>query len=49
MFKKLKVKQAQFYSGEISRGSFEQARQSYLGMLSHCHSHKLRLKIARWP
>jgi len=45
MFKKLKGKQAQFYSGEIPRESFEQARQSYLGMLSHCHSHKFARKI----
>jgi len=45
MFKKLKGKQAQFYSGEISRGSYEQARQSYFGILSHCNSYKLRQGI----
>ena len=45
MLKKIKVKQMQFCSGEISREAFEQARQSYFGMLSHCSSYKLRRVI----
>ena len=45
MFKKLKVKQVQFYSGEISAETFEQVRRSYLGILSHCSSSKLREEI----
>ncbi|HDQ23058.1 MAG TPA: hypothetical protein ENN28_03765 [Candidatus Uhrbacteria bacterium] len=46
MFKKLKGKYSQFYSGEISRQTFEQSMQSYLGILSHCSSYKLRQEIA---
>lgn len=45
MFKKLNVKRSQLDDGEISRESFEQARQSYLGILSHCSSYKLSQEI----
>ncbi len=42
MFKKLAVRHKEFYLGRNPRESFEQSRQSYLGMLSHCHSYKLQ-------
>ncbi len=45
MFKKFKVRQGQLCLGEISRGTFEQARHSYLGVLSHCSSFKIRQQI----
>ena len=47
MFKKLGFKRAQLSTGEISGKAFEQARQSYLGILSHCQSQKLKQKLGK--
>jgi RNA-directed DNA polymerase len=46
MLKKFGFKRTQLRAGEISGKSFEQTRQSYLGILSHCQSCKLSQKIS---
>lgn len=42
---KLKERRRQYIAGAISKESFNQAWQSYLGVLSHSNSHKLTQKI----
>ncbi len=42
MFAKLKVKKEQMMIGELTPVSFNQALQSYLGILQHCNGYKLR-------
>jgi len=42
MFAKLKIKQVQMKKGEISKDSFNQSLQSYLGILKHCNGYKLK-------
>jgi RNA-directed DNA polymerase len=45
MFKKLEFRSLQADAGEISGQSFEQVRQSYLGVLRHCSSAGLKKLI----
>lgn len=45
MFKKINYKLDQLEQNEISRDSFNQTNQSYLGVLRHCSGHKLEKKI----
>ncbi len=45
MFKKLAQRRAQFLNGEIDEFSFNQTIQSYLGILKHCQSYKLKKKV----
>lgn len=42
IFKRIEDKINDFKNGEISRESLNQTIQSYLGVLSHCDSHKLK-------
>jgi len=48
MFRKLDFRLAQLGAGEISNKAFEQAKQSYLGILSHCHSQKLKQMLEKF-
>jgi len=48
MFRKLGFRLAQLSAGEISSKAFEQVRQSYLGILSHCSSWKLKQKLGKF-
>jgi len=45
MFRNLDFRLAQLNTGKISRVTFEQAKQSYLGMLRHCHGFKIKRRI----
>ena len=45
MFKKIEQRVKELKRGEISDKSFNQSIQSYLGILKHCDSHKLRQKL----
>ncbi|MCX6739930.1 MAG: reverse transcriptase/maturase family protein [Candidatus Parcubacteria bacterium] len=45
ILKKLEFRRQQAVAGEIAGQSFEQVRQSYLGVLSHCYSNKLRQEL----
>lgn len=45
MFAKLKIKKEQMEMGEISKLSFNQTLQSYLGILKHCNGHNLRKAV----
>jgi retron-type reverse transcriptase len=45
MFKKIKSKIEDFKNGKISEESLNQTIQSYLGVLSHCNSYKLKKKL----
>ncbi|MFA4818082.1 MAG: hypothetical protein WC608_05205 [Parcubacteria group bacterium] len=42
MLKKLRVKYASLRSGIITKESFGQSLQSYLGILKHCKGWKIR-------
>jgi retron-type reverse transcriptase len=44
MFKKIQSKLKYLIAGVVDFISFEQTRQSYLGILKHCHSYKLKNK-----
>ncbi len=45
MFRKIERRIRELKQREISEGSFNQTIQSYLGVLKHCNSYKLRKKI----
>jgi len=45
MFRKIEQRIQNLKQGEISEESFNQTIQSYLGILKHCNSHKLRIKL----
>lgn len=45
MFKKTRQRVEELKRGEISKESFNQTIQSYLGMLKHCNSHKLKNEL----
>jgi len=45
MFSKLKIKKEQVEVGEITKQSFNQTLQSYLGILKHCNGYKLRKAV----
>jgi len=45
IFKKIRQRKLEFETGKISKGSFEQSLQSYLGILRHCEGYKIREKI----
>jgi hypothetical protein len=47
MFRKLDYSLAQLNAGKISGKAFEQARQSYLGIFSHCQSQKLKKRLGK--
>jgi retron-type reverse transcriptase len=42
MFKNLKIKFQQYQQGMISKKTFYQTSQSYLGLLNHCNSRRLK-------
>lgn len=42
IFKKIKLKIAQLQEGKISKESFNQAVQSYFGVLKHCNGYKFK-------
>ena len=44
MFKKLEKRMEKYKAGDITRSNFEQSLQSYLGVLSHANTYKLREK-----
>lgn len=45
IFKKLKTRIAEYRGGKINRKSLDQSLQSYLGVLSHADTHKLRQEL----
>ena len=45
VFKKLKMRIGQYRAGEISEKSLNQSLQSYLGVLSHADTHKLKQEL----
>jgi len=45
IFKKLKMRIAQYKTGKIDNKSLNQSLQSYLGVLSHADTHKLKEKL----
>lgn len=45
MFNKLKTKKKMFDSGFIEEDAFYQTWQSYLGILSHCDSQKIKMRL----
>lgn len=45
MFKKIRIKKQELENKLITKESFDQSLQSYLGMLKHCEGHKLKLRI----
>ncbi|MDO8524520.1 MAG: reverse transcriptase/maturase family protein [bacterium] len=45
MFSKLKAKKEQMEAGELSKKSFNQILQSYLGILKHCNGYNLRKAV----
>jgi hypothetical protein len=45
MFRKIKQRKAELDTAKISKDSFDQTMQSYFGVLSHCNSHKLKIKV----
>ena len=45
MFKKMKIKKQELENKLITKESFDQSLQSYLGMLKHCEGYKLKLII----
>ncbi|PJA85883.1 MAG: RNA-dependent DNA polymerase [Candidatus Moranbacteria bacterium CG_4_9_14_3_um_filter_44_28] len=45
IFKKLKMRIAQYKTGKIDNKSLNQSLQSYLGVLSHANTHKLKEKL----
>lgn len=45
MFKKMQSKVAAFNQGQCGDYSLEQTLQSYLGLLSHCHGHRLEEQL----
>ncbi len=45
MFAKLKIKKEQLEAGEVSKISFNQTLQSYLGILKHCNGYNLRKSV----
>ncbi len=47
MFKKIRVRIKGLNQNKISKKSFNQTIQSYLGVLKHCNSHKLKRKIKK--
>lgn len=47
MFRKIKENKIRLNRNLISKDSFEQSLQSYLGMLSHCNSKKVKLKLKK--
>ena len=42
MFKKISIKMINLKNGGITKPSFNQTMQSYLGVLKHCNSYKLK-------
>lgn len=48
MFKRLRQKCNDLKSGEITKEHFNQALQSYLGMMKHCNSYKLEVEIKKY-
>lgn len=45
MFKKIKLSKEKLKQGLITKESFNQSLQSYYGILRHCNSHKLKMKL----
>jgi len=45
MFKKMQNKVTDFKKEKISKKSFNQTLQSYLGILMHCNGYKLKQKV----
>lgn len=48
IFKKIKNKRRDYQNGLISKESFNQSLQSYLGVLGHCEGWKIRKMILFW-
>lgn len=46
MFKKIENKYSDWQDGLISEESFNQGRQSYLGMLKHCNGYGIVMGIS---
>ena len=45
MFRKLGIRKGMLNQGDITKESFEQSLQSYLGILKHCKGHKIKQTI----
>ncbi|EKE16248.1 MAG: hypothetical protein ACD_11C00024G0016 [uncultured bacterium] len=45
MLKKLKNKHFELQEGFISKESFNQSLQSYLGILKHCEGYKIEMEM----
>jgi len=45
MFKKIKRNLKELQTGLIPEESFNQSLQSYLGILKHCHGHRIKRKL----
>jgi len=47
MFKKLKQKKTELEAGFISKESYNQSVQSYLGILKHCNGYDLENRVKK--
>jgi len=45
MFKKIKSKEKKLQNNIITKESFDQSLQSYLGIMKHCNSYKIMQKL----
>ena len=45
MFKKLEKRMEEYKTGDITKLNFEQSLQSYLGVLSHANTYRIREEL----
>jgi len=45
IFRKLKYKKIEYKNNKITKYTYDQSLQSYLGVLSHANTHKLSIKL----